>query len=139
MTLEKNKAIVRRFNDAFNKNELEIFDDLLSPELVDVSLQLKQNITEIHKGFPDIYRPIVNIIAEWDRVWMYVNGTGTHTGEYYGIAPAGKKITFSGVVIFHIANGKIVDIETQLWDFMDLFNKVGAIKFTEIANKILPK
>ena len=139
MTLEKNKAIVRRFNDAFNKNELEIFDDLLSPELVDVSLQLKQNITEIHKGFPDIYRPIVNIIAEWDRVWMYVNGTGTHTGEYHGIVLTGKKITFSGVVIFHIVNGKIVDIEAQLWDFMDLFNKVGAIKFTEIANKILPK
>ena len=64
MTLEKNKATVRRFNDAFNKNELEIFENLLSPELVDVSLQLKQNITEIHKGFPDIYRPIVNIIAE---------------------------------------------------------------------------
>ena len=139
MTLEKNKAIVRRFNDAFNKNELEIFDDLLSPNLIGVSLQLKHNITEIHKGFPDIYRPIVNIIAERDRVWMYVNGTGTQTGEYHGIAPTGKKITFSGIVIFHIADGKIVDIEAQLWDFMDLFKQLGAIKFTEIAKKILSK
>jgi len=139
LTLEKNKAIVRRFNDAFNKNELEIFDDLLSPNLIDVSLQLKQNITEIHEGFPDIYRPIVNIIAERDMVWMYVNGTGTHTGEYHGIAPTGKKITFSGIVIFHIVEGKIVDIEAQLWDFMDLFKQLGPIKFTEIAKKILSK
>lgn len=139
MTLEKNKAIVRRFNDAFNKNELEIFDDLFSPELVDVSFQLKQNITDIHKGFPDVYRPIVNIIAEGDRVWMYVNGTGTHTGEYHGIVPTGKKITFSGVVIFRIIDGKIVDIEAQLWDFMDLFKQLGAIEFTEIAKRIFPK
>jgi predicted ester cyclase len=139
MSLEENKAIVRRFNDAFNKNEITIFDDLFASELVNVSLQLKQNITEIHKGFPDVYRPIENIIAERDRVWMYVNGTGTHTGEYHGIAPTGKKIKFSGVVIFHIADGKIVDIEAQLWDFMDLFKQLGAIEFTEIAKKILPK
>jgi predicted ester cyclase len=94
LILEKNKAIVRRFNDAFNKNELTIFDDLFAPKLVDVGLQLKQNITEIHKGFPDIYRPIENIIAEGNRVWMYVSGTGTHTGKYHGIVPSGKKITF---------------------------------------------
>jgi len=139
LTLEKNKAIVRRFNDAFNKNELEIFYDLFAPELIDVVLQLKQNITEIHKAFPDIYRPIENIIAEGDKVWMHVNGTGTHTGEYHGIVPTGKKITFTGVVIFRIVDGKIVHMGSQVWDFMDLFKQLGAIEFTEIAKRILPK
>ena len=139
MTLEKNKAIVRRFNDAFNKNELEIFYDLFAPELIDVILQLKQTITEIHKAFPDIYRPIENIIAEGDKVWMHVNGTGTHTGEYHGIVPTGKKITFTGVVIFRIVNGKIVHMGSQVWNFMDLFKQLGAIEFTEITKRILPE
>ena len=139
MTLEKNKAIVRRFNDAFNKNELEIFDNLFAPELIDSIPQVKQNITEIHKAFPDIYRPIENIIAEGDKVWMHVKGTGTHIGKYHGIVPTGKKITLSGVVIFRIVNGKIANMESQVWDFMDLFKQLGAIEFTEIAKKILPK
>jgi predicted ester cyclase len=95
MSLEENKAVVRKFNEAFNKNELIVFDDLLAPNLFDRSFQLKQNITEIHKGFPDVHRPIENIIAEGDNVWMYVKGTATHTGEYLGIAPTDKKSTFS--------------------------------------------
>ena len=139
MSLEANKAIVRRFNDAFNKNELDVFDNLLAPDLIDTGLQLKQNITEIHEGFPDIYRPIENIIAEGDMVWMYVKGTGAHTGEYHGIAPTDKKFTFSGVVIFRVVEGKIVKIESEVWDFMDIFKQIGAIEFTEKAKKIFPQ
>ena len=139
MSLEANKAIVRRFNDAFNKNELDVFDNLLAPDLIDTGLQLKQNITEIHEGFPDVYRPIENIIAEGDMVWMYVKGTGTHTGEYRGIVPTGKKFTFSGVVIFRVVEGKIVKIESEVWDFMDIFKQIGAIEFTEKAKKIFPQ
>jgi predicted ester cyclase len=139
MSLEENKAIVRRFNDAFNKNELEVFDNLLVPDLVDRCLQLKQNSAEIHKGFPDVYRSIENIIAEGDMVWMYVKGTGTHTGIYHRIAPTGKKFTFSGTVIFRIGEGKIVKIESEVWDFMDIFKQIGAIEFTEKAKNIFSR
>ena len=138
MLLEENKAIVRRFNDGFNRKDLAVIDDLFAPNLVDRGLQLKHNITEIHKGFPDIHRPIEDIIAEGDKVWMYVKGTGTHTGEYLGITPTGKKFTFSGVTIFRVVDSKIVDIESDVWDFMDLYKQIGIIEYTKKGKELFP-
>jgi hypothetical protein len=42
-------------------------------------------------------------------------------------------------VIFHIADGKIVDIESQVWNFMDFFKQLGAIEFTEKGKKLFPE
>jgi predicted ester cyclase len=35
--------------------------------------------------------------------------TGTHLGEYDGIAPTNKAVKTTGITIYHFANGKIVD------------------------------
>ena len=40
---------------------------------------------------------IEDIVAEGDKVWVRVTATGTHKGEYRGLAPTGKKITLTGV------------------------------------------
>ena len=138
MLVEENKELIRRFNKAFNENDLAVFDDLFASNLVDRVLQLKHNITEIHKGFPDIHRPIEDIIAKRDKVWMYVKGEGTHTGEYLGITPTGKKFTFSGVAIFRVVDSKIVDIESDVWDFMDLYKQIGIIEYTKKGKELFP-
>jgi predicted ester cyclase len=92
LTLEKNKAIVRKLLEAVNKQDLAALDDLLSPDYVNQTLrlkspeELKQLLRVQYGGFPDVHRTIEHIIAEGDQVWARLKITGTHTGEYRGVA-----------------------------------------------------
>ena len=115
MSLEENKAIVRRFIEAYNKRNLDLFDDILAPDYFDhtskVGIEgLKQLMNMAFKAFPDFHETIEDIIAEGDKVWARITFTGTHTGEFMGIAPTGKKITTEMVDIFRIVKGKLVEL-----------------------------
>ena len=144
MSLEKNKAIIRSYIEALNKRNLDILDELMAPDYVDHALQLrgletnKQNFTMTIKGLPDWHETIEGIVAEGDKVWLRFKGTGTHTGELGGVlsptevlAPTGKKITITGVVIYRIANGKMVEKEAAEYDFLDFYKQLGFIEITE--------
>ena len=82
MSLEENKAIVRRFIEAYNKRNLDLLDDLVAPDYVDHTHQLqgrdeiKQQYAMAYKAFPDWYETIEDIIAEGDKVWVSVKATG---------------------------------------------------------------
>ena len=101
-SLEDNKRIIRSLYEADNKKDLRILDDLISPDFYDPTFKLrgpedyKQFERAFFKGFPDWIETIEDIIAEGDKVWGRFTGTGTHKGEWRGLAPTGKKITFSG-------------------------------------------
>jgi steroid delta-isomerase-like uncharacterized protein len=142
MSLEENKAIVRRFVEAYNNRNLDAFDNLLAPDYLDHTSQvgpegLKQLINIAFKAFPDFHETIEDIIAEGDKVWARITFTGTHTGEWMGIAPTGKKISVEMVDIFKIANGKLVEYR-DVSNNLDFFNKLGLIEYTEEGNKIFP-
>jgi predicted ester cyclase len=144
MSLEDNKAIVRRFVEAYNKRNLDLLDDLVAPDYVDHIWQLqgleslKQGLMLGFKGFPDWHEAIEDIIAEGDKVWVRLTYTGTHTGEFRGLAPTGKKITTIGVMIYRIVNGKLVE-GWDLSDYMGLFKQIGAIEYSEEAKKLFPE
>jgi predicted ester cyclase len=90
------------------------------------------------KGFPDWHEAIEDIIAEGDKVWVRLTYTGTHTGEFRGLAPTGKKITTIGVMIYRLVNGKLVE-GWDLSDYMGLFKQIGAIEYSEEAKKLFPE
>jgi len=80
------------------------------------------------KDFPDTHATIDDIAAEGDKVWSRSTVTGTHTGEYRGLPPAGKKITFTGVDICRVVDGKIVEAES-VYDFLDFYKQLGVIEY----------
>ena len=140
MTLEENKAIVRRFIEAYNKRNLDLFDDLLAPDYYDHTSKvgvegLKQLMNIAFKAFPDFHETIEDIIAEGDKVWARITFTGTHTGEFMGIAPTGKKITTEMVDIFRIVKGKLVEYR-DVNNNLDYFKKLGLIEYTEKGKKL---
>jgi len=95
----------------------------------------KQYITVFFKGFPDFHETIEDIIAEGDKVWVRFTFTGTHTGEYRGLAPTGKKITAEIVDIFRIVNGKVVEW-WEVADALDMSKQLGLIEYTEKGKKL---
>lgn len=141
MSLEENKAIIRKVMETVNKRNLALLDELIAPDYVDNTLQLKglegfkQSVTLLYKGFPDIHSTIEDIIAEGDKVWDRVTLTATRTGEYRGLAPTGKKITFRGVRIWRIVDGKVVERES-FYDFLDFYKQLGVIEYKGFPDEV---
>ena len=107
MSLEKNKTIIRRANEALNKKDLTVIDEFIAPDYVDHTNQIRgrenvrQFYTRTFKDFPYFHRTIEDIIAEKDKVWVHYRVTGT--------APTGKKMELTTVSILRIVNGKAVE------------------------------
>jgi predicted ester cyclase len=140
MSLEENKAIVRRFVESYNTGNLDLLDDIVAPDYVDHAHQLnleslKQIINMALNAFHDYHETIEDIIAEGDQVWVRIKATGTHTGEFMGIAPTGKKIIMMFADMFRIVNGKIVEY-WEVRDGLDYNKQLGIIEYTEKGKKL---
>jgi predicted ester cyclase len=59
-------------------------------------------------AFPDLHLAIDEMIAEDDRVFVRTTMTGTHDGEYKGIAPTGRNVATDCAEVFRLQDGKIV-------------------------------
>ena len=143
MSLEENKTIVRRFIDSYNNRNLDLLDDIVAPDYFDHTHQLKdlESIKQIFNmaftAFPDWHETIEDMTAEGEMVWVRLSYTGTHTGEFFGLAPTGNKITATAVAIYRIVNGKIVE-GRFVTDTLDMNKQIGAIKYTEKGKKLFP-
>ncbi len=63
-----------------------------------------------HQAFPDgLFFEHDEAIAEGDMVAVRWTARGVHKGELFGVPPSGKEISFWGVDIYRIVNGKIVE------------------------------
>jgi len=152
MSLEKNKAIIRRLFEAENKRNLAILDELIAPEFIEgrnTPFELrgpegyKQLLTVIFKAFPDWHETIEDIIAEGDKVCVRLKiDTGTHTGEFdflgITVSPTGKKSTVKSIQIWRIVDGKVVEQES-VYDELDLSRQLGLIEPTEKGKKLFPE
>jgi steroid delta-isomerase-like uncharacterized protein len=148
MSLEKNKAIVRRWIEEVNKRNLAVLDELVAPDFFHPTHHLrgpegmKQFYSMFLKGFPDLHETIEGIIAEGDKVWHRFKTTGTHTGEFeYGktrLAPSGKKVAWTGVNFWRIVDGKVVEKES-IYDMLGFLHALGVIEYAEKAKGLFPE
>ncbi|OGO30954.1 MAG: hypothetical protein A2Z29_01000 [Chloroflexi bacterium RBG_16_56_11] len=133
MSIKENKAVIRRAYDLMNRGDLTGFFHLLAPEytehFTDRDMPLKQakdSNTDFFTAFPDAHATIDDMVAEGDKVAVRETWTGTHRGEYMGIAATRKKINITNTLIVRIAGGKWA----ELWgtaDELRLMRQLGAI------------
>jgi len=119
MSIEENKALSRRvIEEIFNKQNLALADELIDTNFVDHGIAgmgfkgpegFKQFVTTFISGFPDIRLTIDDMVAEGDKVAMRLTARGTHKGDLMGIAPTGKQVTMSGILIQRIAGNKMAE------------------------------
>ena len=136
MTTEQNKAIVRRFYEAFEANDEDALNDVLAPELVayshnDPAPQNRnvhvQGITWWNQVFSDTRFAIEEQIAEGDKVATRVTMRSVHNkGEFQGLPPSGKQIEIGGTSIERIKDGKIVERRVSS-DWLGMMQQLGLI------------
>ena len=66
------------------------------------------------------------MVAEGDKVVTRWTGRGTHSGPRMGIPPTGRKVEVTGMRMFRLAEGKIVETWVN-WDMFGLMQQLGVI------------
>src|SRR4051794_25298206 len=117
MSVEENKAVYRRFlQEAFNKGNLDVLDEVLSPTYAYRDAPpgtppgaegIRQVVTMFRKAFPDLEITIEDQVGEGDMVASRTTMRGTQKGEIFGVAPSGKKVAVPGLTMARVANGRV--------------------------------
>lgn len=135
MTIEENKAVVRRFVEVVqNQHNLDAIDELISPDFVDYSGRanppgregVRPFFAAMFAAFPDMHFTIQQQLAEGDQVMTYKTFYGTHLGEFMGIPPTGRQVAFDNIDIFTVVGGKI----TAHWtvgDHLTMLQQLGVV------------
>jgi predicted ester cyclase len=128
-----NKAIIRRFDDAINTVDLKLIsktiDEGFEPDVLirtPLPVQatgaqaLKQVWAMLLRGLPDLHVTVEDLIAEGDKVVSRNSVTGTHQGEYMGLPPTGKSVTYNEIFIVRFANDRIA----ETWGVVDVVSQM---------------
>lgn len=135
MSTENNKAAKRRYFEAFNQRNLEIFDELFAPDYVlhvpgspDVRgpEALKQLVTSSFQSLSEIELTIDDMLGEGDKVVTRWTLSAIHTGEFFGVAPTHKRVTLTGTIIDRFVDGRVVEA-WENFDALGLMQQLGAI------------
>ena len=131
---EQNKALVKHVMEAVNKGDLGTIKELIAPEFVRYSPsttidirsleEFIEQVKMIHRGLPDINISIEEPYAEGDIVTSRYVMRGTHQGEFLGIPATGNELEGSGILIFRIEKGKVVEIREE-FDGVGLLQQLG--------------
>ncbi len=77
------------------------------------------------EAFPDLEFTVDLVVAEEDQAVTLWTATGTHRGEWLGIAPTDREVTWQGINIFRIECGQIVESWGEA-DHLGLLSQLGA-------------
>lgn len=67
------------------------------------------------------------LLIDGDRVAQPFSVTATHTGEFLGLPPTGRRFQVDGVLLLTLADG-LVQLERRTYDFTGLLIQVGVLK-----------
>ena len=121
MSLEENKARIHRlFEEAVNRQNVAVIDEMFAPTFVDHSAWpgqapgpagTKQALTDFYAAFPDLHVTLETVIAEGEQVATRETWHGTN-------ATTGKQATGTVMHFFQFADGKIVEEWSEGWGWL---------------------
>jgi predicted ester cyclase len=114
-----NKTIIRQYverientGDVSNIREFisEDYTEVYEGERYPIGIQgAIDHVLGVIRVFPDLKISIENQISEGEWVVTAYSVTGTFKEEWFGMKPTGKPITFTGVNVDRIQDGKIIE------------------------------
>ncbi|HEX9389045.1 MAG TPA: ester cyclase [Anaerolineales bacterium] len=135
MSTAENKVFAYRIlEEIFSQGNLSNMEELFSPEMVihdpDKELrgleQVKQGIMRLRMAFPDLHYIAEDMIAEEDKVVIRFTGRGTHRGEFRGVPPTDKDMTYTGIMILRFVEKKAVEY-WAVSDALGIYRQLGVI------------
>jgi predicted ester cyclase len=136
MSTEENTQLVLRWREeAYEKKNLNVIDELHAPDYVGHIVgapgpirgreALKQLFAAYFAAF-DIHVSSEFLIAEGDMVVVRDTYRLKHKGEFQGIPPTGKELSVTGTDIYRIVNGRFVEQWVEA-DMLGLMQQLGVL------------
>ena len=132
--LEQNKALVLKWCEEQDKGNIDVFLDLFAPDFLYYDPSNSPNpkskeetyeyLIEGFKLFKKVNHKIEEIIAVDDKVIVRTIYNFTLDGEFQGIPVTGKEVEFSGIAIFKIRDGKVIEVREEA-DKLGWFQQLG--------------
>ncbi len=131
---EAEEQSIRTLYRAFSENNPDLVDEACASDWQDIPMVpgqepgpagLKPLIHGFLRAFPDMNITVHEIIGVAGRAGVRAEITGTHQGEFMGIAPTGKAISVPIHEFHHFQDGRI----THTWhleDWFGMLHQVGA-------------
>ncbi len=133
MGKEENITTQKGFGEAVNSGKFYQFTELMTADVEDHDPAPDQGdgpegfiafFTKFREAFPDLEVAVETMVADEENVAIAYTVTGTHKGNFHGIAPTGKKIKARGVQIARFEDGRIA----ERWgssDELGIFKQLG--------------
>ncbi len=139
MTLEDRKALVRQYFETARYNPA-ICEQIFAPHVRFETIQHatanavidsspeeeKATYAWLDRVWGDWQLKIDEMIAEGDRVMVRWTFSGTQQGEYYGLPPTNRFVSYTGINIFRIEEGKIAEVR-DIYDRLWLWQQLGVL------------
>mgnify|MGYP000851169397 CR=1 FL=1 len=117
---EANKAIVRRFyEEVMSQGNVDLLDEIMAPDFADHGETLfgspqgrdtlKQDITASRPVLGDLHVQLHDLIADGEMVGVRGTMRCTHQGTFLGVADSGNELTWNGLALFRVVDGKIAE------------------------------
>jgi steroid delta-isomerase-like uncharacterized protein len=135
MSIDENKALVRRFFDLGpSRGDLRAADGLLADDFIlhvplacsPGILGMNEVISACRAAFEHLDVTVEDMVAEGDRVAARFTARGIHRGAFMGLPATGRNITMTGIEIFRIENGKIAELWGEA-DLLGLMRQLGIL------------
>ena len=134
-SVEHNKAVSRRWIEVFNERDDAAEADVRAPDYVahaPASLEpapldseaWTRFLSGFVEGFADLRLTVEDAVGEGDLVAQRVHFAGTHTGEFQGLPPTHKEVSFSGLELNRFVDGRVAEHWFQL-DALSLLRQLG--------------
>lgn len=104
---EQAAELVRRYYaQVINGRDLDAVGDFFADERLVQGI--RAGCFAYFEAFPDLHSSVEELIADGDRVFCRAVMTGTHDGEYKGIAPTGRNVSTESAEVFRVEDGRFV-------------------------------
>lgn len=136
-SIERNRALIKQFEYMINTADARLAEELIAP---DASFHTPASASPLYggrgylsvvhwmrKGFSDVQWHIKDMAADADKVAVQWILTGTHDGEFMGIAPTRKKISVCVMNFYYIGKDGKVTNDIAAEGMLGILRGIGAM------------
>ncbi len=128
-----NKDIIINFaKELWENKNLNAIDDVFAENAIIHSpinkkqghVSMKEIANKWLGAFPDILMRWEDFIAEDDKVVSRWRAKGTHVGGLFAVSPAHAEVTYDGITIYTLKDGKVIEYRA-LVDMYAILTQIG--------------
>ena len=129
-------AAMKRLYDLINAGDIDGFGELLAEDFVEHEEMpglepskegVKQLFHMYRAAFPDLRMEALDVLVSGDKAVARVRATGTHQGEFMGMAATGRSVDVQLIDITRFGDDGLAREHWGVFDALAMMQQLGAI------------